>query len=298
MPQPFTSGAESERAVDSLAEAVYREVLAAIRVVLDGLRRLVLGQPGVPYMGGWPGSPSWSRFVDDDLPRVILNAVVDVAERGRGRDGQDVQLIESYARVYLANVQSRLRDWPREAFESIRATLDDGIALGEGTERLRERVGDALEITAVSRTVQAEIDELYARIDRGVSADREREYRARIRDLYATDERSRREWEWRADRIARTEATGAVSAGVEAWAEVEALRTGIEWSKQWWSSRDGRVRPTHRAAHGQIVPMSDRFRVGGSWMQRPGDPLAPPGEVINCRCSLLMLSPNEVAARD
>lgn len=68
--------------------------------------------------------------------------------------------------------------------------------------------------------------------------------------------------------------------------------------KQWLSSRDDRVRPTHRHADGQVVPLAERFTLGGiveqpvvSYAMFPGDPELPPGERINCRCTMLFSKP-------
>lgn len=57
--------------------------------------------------------------------------------------------------------------------------------------------------------------------------------------------------------------------------------------KRWVSRHDARVRPTHTIAHGQTVRLEDRFIVGAARMLYPGDPTAPPGEVMNCRCTLI-----------
>lgn len=56
--------------------------------------------------------------------------------------------------------------------------------------------------------------------------------------------------------------------------------------KTWVSMEDERVRPTHAAAHGQTVALGEKFTVGGSKMDRPGDITAPIGEWANCRCLL------------
>jgi hypothetical protein len=56
------------------------------------------------------------------------------------------------------------------------------------------------------------------------------------------------------------------------------------YDKIWVSSLDDRTRPSHRAAHGQRVPFSESFTVGGELLDFPGDPSGSPGEVNNCRC--------------
>lgn len=56
--------------------------------------------------------------------------------------------------------------------------------------------------------------------------------------------------------------------------------------KMWMSQRDSRVRPAHAHLHGQSVPFGKAFNVGGHDLRFPGDPLAPPGLTIGCRCRL------------
>lgn len=58
--------------------------------------------------------------------------------------------------------------------------------------------------------------------------------------------------------------------------------------KTWKTFGDLKVRPTHKAANGQRVPLDMPFTVGGYEMMFPNDSSlgAPAGEVVNCRCVL------------
>jgi len=86
----------------------------------------------------------------------------------------------------------------------------------------------------------------------------------------------------RAMRIARTEAMAAANSGTfEGYQQ-----TGVE-QHEWLSARDSRVRDTHRGADGQRRPVGEAFSVGGSDLLFPGDPAGPPGETVNCRCTLM-----------
>lgn len=93
--------------------------------------------------------------------------------------------------------------------------------------------------------------------------------------------------EVRAKMIAQTEAVGALNAATQHYAAN--LPDDTVGGKIWLSHHDGRTRPTHRMADGQIVTVSKPFWVGGFPMMQPGDHSAPPSETINCRCSLALV---------
>lgn len=66
--------------------------------------------------------------------------------------------------------------------------------------------------------------------------------------------------------------------------------------KTWVTMQDANVRASHRAAHGQTVPVGQSFEVGGTTMVRPGDLSAPVDEWINCRCVLAIAPASRTAA--
>jgi hypothetical protein len=86
-----------------------------------------------------------------------------------------------------------------------------------------------------------------------------------------------------AERLVRTEATNA--------ANVATLQSATDMfgqenlQKEWMTAIDGRERPAHREADGQIVDFKERFLVGGQLLFNPGDPAGSAKNVINCRCS-------------
>jgi len=55
---------------------------------------------------------------------------------------------------------------------------------------------------------------------------------------------------------------------------------------QWVTMLDEKVRPAHAAAHGQIVPVTGTYDIGGFRMRFPGDTQygAPLSLIVNCRC--------------
>jgi hypothetical protein len=57
-------------------------------------------------------------------------------------------------------------------------------------------------------------------------------------------------------------------------------------NKTWVTRKDTSVRATHRELQGKSIPLGDGFTVGRETLRFPGDPLAPAGLTINCRCRL------------
>lgn len=113
----------------------------------------------------------------------------------------------------------------------------------------------------------------------------------RVDTVLSTTETPR--WQNRAVVIARTETIGALNGGrldaFRAFAEDE----DEELEKLWLSTSDSRTRPTHRAADQQRTPLGMPFLVGGFSIEFPGDPMGPAQEVIQCRCTMLLVEPGE-----
>lgn len=86
-----------------------------------------------------------------------------------------------------------------------------------------------------------------------------------------------------ADRIAPTLATAAYNVNVLQ----ELVAFDLPY-KEWVTKHDDRVRPTHRAADGQRVPLSAPFLVGGQYLQYPADSRTAAIELwFNCRCVIV-----------
>lgn len=120
-------------------------------------------------------------------------------------------------------------------------------------------------------------------------ADWEKEVRAALAETHKPTEATIRQ---QAQTIATMLATSAHNIAMEAAGDVD--EATIE--KVWVSREDPKVRPTHAAAHGQRVPMSGSFTVGGFKMSRPGDLKAPIQETANCRCVLGLVQSREAVA--
>lgn len=84
-------------------------------------------------------------------------------------------------------------------------------------------------------------------------------------------------------RNARTMTTGAECAGrVDSYKRAESM--GIDLQQEWMSTLDNRTRHSHRAMHGERIPVDGTFSNGCRF---PGDPHGPAEEVYNCRCTLV-----------
>jgi Phage Mu protein F like protein len=116
--------------------------------------------------------------------------------------------------------------------------------------------------------------------------------RARIDVVLSTSDSER--WPNRATVIARTETIGALNAGrSDAFTAVAEENPDEELERVWLATDDSRTRHTHEVADGQRVPLGAPFNVGGHELRFPGDPLGPPQEVIQCRCTMLLMERGE-----
>lgn len=102
----------------------------------------------------------------------------------------------------------------------------------------------------------------------------------RIEDLYASMKVGR------AEVIARTESLNAIN---DAQLTVYNDDDTVE-NLQWVATLDNRTRDTHMALNGQVIKKGETFDLGGIEVERPLDPVLPPAESINCRCSLIGIS--------
>ena len=101
-------------------------------------------------------------------------------------------------------------------------------------------------------------------------------------------------WPNRATVVARTETIGALNAGrAEAFRAAGETDPDLELERVWLATEDHRTRSTHKAADGQRVALASPFIVGGAELMFPGDPAGPPQEVIQCRCTMLLVEPGE-----
>ena len=108
----------------------------------------------------------------------------------------------------------------------------------------------------------------------------------RVDDALTYD--GRENWPARARTIAQTEVNRAMNACIQGAGTEIARVTGTIPTKTWLANHDEKTLVAHHGADGQQVPFYSPFDVGGEPLMFPGDPAGSPGNVINCRCSMVM----------
>jgi len=95
----------------------------------------------------------------------------------------------------------------------------------------------------------------------------------------------------RASTIARTETHTASSFAIQKQAENLEVP---DMKKRWVSTTDDRSRASHISANGQEVGIDEDFIVGGKRMKFAGDPKGGVKEVVNCRCVIVYIEPEDI----
>lgn len=211
-----------------------------------------------------------------------------------------------------ANRLNLIRQFTDGQRDVLRSVMSDGVARGlnpiEQARQFREVVGltdrqarsimnyrRMLERAGVDGALdQAEAltrelrDKRYDRTVRRAIAQQQPLTKAQIDKMVEANRR--KTIKMRAEMIARTEALRSVHQGTnEAFDQaIEMGQIKAEQIEQTWrSAQDARVRESHRNLNGEVRPM------GGTWpgkygdLRYPGDPSAPAGDVINCRCIIV-----------
>jgi HK97 family phage portal protein len=99
----------------------------------------------------------------------------------------------------------------------------------------------------------------------------------------------------RATVVARTEVISAYNGGSEL-----ALRNSprdVAAGKEWIAALDDRTRDAHALADGQIVEPEAAFIVMGESLQYPGDPGGSSANVVQCRCTVAPVAPEDMPER-
>jgi len=300
---------------DIVAPAVDRAVrgfLAAVNDAADyGLRQAPNPQalvaalsPGATRV--WPltvGTLSswWAEFVSD----TVIAAVRAAWRAGYGATSDGEETVSSLDNLdeYLAHVSDRLVEGltpplPDAAFDLVRVAVTLAASFGWSNNELSGRIAADLSWETDGAYWRSEYERLTTDIEAildplgppGTPArEAARESDPVVGQLQAQRNRARLAldaeesyWQVRAQRIARTESTGAYNA-----AGLAALADEGEATKVWIATEDARTRPSHREADRQAVPITQPFVVGVTPLMMPGDPAGIPSETVNCRCTMV-----------
>lgn len=171
----------------------------------------------------------------------------------------------------------------------------DGESIDQMRVSLPQRVVDAIRAfltgavqephwSAINQTVRDDLGAaLQESLDRGENLDEQAE---RVRAALGGSSRER------AERIARTETTGALNAG-HAASRQHLQEMGLVKGKEWLAILDNDTRPEHRQASGQVVKNEEEFTVGGERCGYPGDQKLSAGNRIHCRCAAVTVPVEE-----
>ncbi len=229
------------------------------------------------------------RFADDAQQVAALFAQY-AKEAATATDARKNQLLRNIDKLIRTNYKKR-----GEYYEAWKAAYESlvGRTYMVGA---RQAAGLNFNFTLQSPEVLRAIDNRTARLADLIGEDTAKQVTAAIRAAekagFSIEETARlvqasvygeNMTDVRSTRIARTEAAGAMSQG--GWDQASDL--GIYQSKEWLSFDDGKTRDSH-IGFGTTgrVPM-DFIYQGEQPMLYPLDPSGGPGDVINCRCTLV-----------
>lgn len=201
----------------------------------------------------WARVPAWQTAVDAVVAGAVREAMGSAYASLLGRGFAWDQ--RPFASSYLAEVANRMVGVPDQVFDMVASQVAQAVNLGEGIPQIADRVDNILSTTGSSN------------------------------------------WPNRATVTARTESIGALNAGRADAFRAVVEQTGTPMEKVWLATIDDRTRETHEEADGQRVPVDQPFILGegdaGVELDFPGDPNGPAEEVIQCRCTMLLVEPGE-----
>jgi hypothetical protein len=264
-----------------------------------------------PIVGAEPG-PVWDGEGTDPwlVPRMDAAAEAAVIETAI-REAVWVELSAWLVTVSRAVIHTALPDplavfskspaWAAAVDRVVSGPVREAVGtayqslLGDGY-RFDQRPAVVEHLATVSNRMVRTVDSTFDLVARQVSiganlGEGAAEIADRIDEVLSTTHTER--WPNRATVVARTETMGALNAGRQDAFAAVAEELDVPFEQMWVATVDRRVRPTHRRADGQRVPTGQPFTVGGASLRFPGDPLGPGKEVIQCRCTTILLEPGE-----
>ncbi len=240
-------------------QKIYQEYGKAVQAWLPKIRDAVLTKFGtIDPNGVFTAKWAWIDLVEQFIEKAVKWAFAKTYQSIMGERFEFSN--RPYVQQYLLNVKNRLVNTPDEVYQKVKKTVSAGIE-------------DGASIPEIAKGIKADL------LTAGAPY-----------------------WKNRAVTVARTETIGAYNGGTfDAFNVLADALADQTYEKLWLATDDTRVRHTHHLTDGQRVPLNSHFAVGadpaaglpGVPMMFPGDPLGPAEEVINCRCTLLLVKPGE-----
>lgn len=227
----------------------------------------------------------WQMILDRSLERLFERQQRVVLEKVNGVKAQKAL---SEKRLSIESIFDQ-GTWDKQVQEDFRPVVA-GI-IREAADSMAEKTGRQIDpsspeyqeiidaqterIKQINETTKAEIAAAIVSVGESKDEDAHVLLKAAIISIFIKALSKRRQ------QIAEIEAKSAYNGGLF----IAGSQLGIK-TKTWLTEKDSRVRPEHAVLHGKTVGIGDGFAVGGAMLRYPGDPLAPPGLSLGCRCRL------------
>ena len=221
------------------------------------------------------------KYYDDQYRQAIEGFLKTNKTTGFDNLFRVADIADIYSQIYV-NIGVKFAKWYAKNFDKVVSKQTD---VSGYTDIWAERFNNvsqqiaAERVTLVSGTAKATLVKVFKRLssDPEFMVMNEREASRILRQKFGQYSKSQ------AERLVRTEATNAANFATLQSATDMFGQDNLQ--KEWMTALDGRERPAHRTADGQIVDFKERFTVGGELLFNPGDPAGSAKNVVNCRCS-------------
>lgn len=258
----------------------------------------VLEDPEVRRVKVWTSTNQTVRNLERlwqrGMRRLFARQLTSTLARLEGKRGRAIA-----AKREIRTLADEIFDpehWTVETADAVRVLYEQVTATAGA--RMADRFGIAFDleaefaqdfVTARANQLAGQVtDTTYAAIKdalaEGVNAGESiPELAGRVKDVFGTASESR------ALTIARTEVVSAFNGSSAAIAS--SYGDDVVAGQEWLATQDARTRESHSAIDGEAVRIGQRFSNGLAY---PGDPSGDPAEVVNCRCTVVFLTPEEM----
>jgi HK97 family phage portal protein len=261
-----------ERKLDKKDKSVYREQIWKSYVAMTEPMEKRLAKEVMDIF------KKQEKEVLKQLEALKSKSDIEKKDTLRPQDIVAINISEEWKDYIVKHLKPFLLSFMQQAGDKVLNDLGFGISFNLQVPGIQEKLMKSLEKSA-SEIIQTTRKDVYDQLLEGIqNGEGIPELANRMKTLFEETYKNRSET------IARTETISATNyAGLEA-----AKQVGIT-KKQWLTSADERVRPTHAAADGQIRNIDEPFNVGNDELMFPGDKNGSPEEIINCRCTIILM---------